>query len=187
MATPDVIASLIVVDMQAAFVHGKDTSPQMATVLPAVEKQIRSARSAGALVIFLQNDGPPGAVDEPETPGWQLALTPDPQDLVIRKRDDSGFTATNLAAHLAQRHVEGVSICGVMSEMCVAATARDAVRAGLTVVVAHDSHGTYPVRAYADGEDEVAAAQAARAAEWSLGDTVLIPATAADVSFTPSG
>lgn len=185
MATPDVVTALIVVDMQAAFVHGEDPSPQMATVLPAIERQIGSAHRAGALVVFLQNDGPPGAADEPETPGWQLALTPAPEDLVIRKREDSGFTATNLAALLAQHHVEGVSICGVMSEMCVAATARDAVRAGLKVVLAHDSHGTYPVPAYANDEDEVAAAQAARAAEWSLGDTVRIPATAADVSFAP--
>lgn len=130
--------------MQAAFVHGEDPSPQMATVLPAVERQIGSAHSAGALVGVPTERRPPGAADAPETPGWQLALTPDPEDLVIGTREDSGFTSTNLAALLAQHHVEGVSICGVMSEMCVAATARDTVRAGLKVVLAHDSHGTYP-------------------------------------------
>lgn len=68
-----------------------------------------------------------------------------------------------------------ISICGVMSEMCVAATARSALALGYLVVVAHDSHATYPVPPYRRGEPEVPAEHAARAAEWSLGDTVLIP------------
>jgi len=185
MAQP-VATALIVVDMQAAFVHGEGASPQMPTVLPAVDKQLRSARSAGALIVFLQNDGQRGAQDEPNAPGWRLALEPSTDDVVIRKLEDSGFAGTDLSGLLARHRVEVVSICGVMSEMCVAATARDAASEGLTVVLAHDSHGTYPVPAYADGDIEVTAAQAARTAEWSLGDSVWIPSSVAEVVFAPA-
>lgn len=133
--------------------------------------------------MFLQNDGPPGAIDEPGTPGWVLAVGPSTDDVVVRKQHDSGFAGTDLMGILSRHQVEAVSICGVMSKMCVAATARDALQQGLAVVLAHDSHGTYPVPAYADGEPEVTASQAARAAEWALGDDIHIPPCAVDVQF----
>ncbi|TWE13324.1 cysteine hydrolase family protein [Rudaeicoccus suwonensis] len=177
------MTALIVVDMQVAFVQGEGASPQMPTVLPAVETQLRSARAAGALVVFLQNDGSRGADDEPHTPGWRLALEPSKGEVVIRKPEDSGFVGTDLSPLLARHQVNAVSVCGVMSEMCVAATVRDAEREGLTVVLAHDSHGTHPVPAYADGDIEVTAEQAARAAEWSLGDSIWIPPTGAEIAF----
>lgn len=185
MSTSPLVTALLVVDMQAGFVAGDDASPQMPTVLPAVRQQLASARAAGALVVFLQNDGPPGAVDEPGTPAWQLALDLRAGDMVVRKQRDSGFTGTDLGAILGRHRVETVSICGVMSEMCVAATARDAMSRGITVVLAHDSHGTYPVPAYRPGEPEITANHAARAAEWSLGDQIHIPARAVDVRFSP--
>ncbi|HWC24225.1 MAG TPA: isochorismatase family protein [Flexivirga sp.] len=183
MADNPVVTALIVVDMQVAFVNGESASPQMPMVLPAVEQQLRSARAAGALVVFLQNDGDVGAGDEPETPGWELALEAGTSETVLRKHEDSGFNGTDLDDVLRQHGVGAVSICGVMSEMCVAATARAAMERGFQVVVAHDSHGTYPVPAYSEHQEGVTAEQAARAAEWSLGDGIIIPASAADVRF----
>lgn len=177
------VECLIVVDMQRAFVEGADASPQMPQVLPAVRQQISAARAAGSFVVQLQNDGAPGSVDEPGTPGWQLSLGATSSDLVIRKSEDSGFVGTGLHQCLQGRQIRVLSVCGVMSEMCVAATARDAVHLGYEVVLAHDSHGTYPVPPYSPGEPEVSAEHAARAAEWSLGDTITIPACAADIRF----
>ncbi|RNI25319.1 isochorismatase family protein [Flexivirga caeni] len=183
MCAPPQATALIVVDMQAGFVDGDCALPQMPTVVPAVRQQLESARTAGALVIFLQNDGSAGAIDEPETPGWELVLDLRADDVLVRKQHDSGFAGTDLAAILKRNRVETISICGVMSEMCVAAAARDAMERGFTVVLAHDSHGTYPVPAYADGERAVSAIDAARAAEWSLGDGIHIPPRAVDVQF----
>lgn len=74
-------------------------------------------------------------------------------------------------------------MCGVMSEMCVAATVRAALAHGFRVVLAHDSHATYDVPAFAADESAVPADLAARAAEWSLGDEVEIVAGAAQVDF----
>ncbi len=73
-----------------------------------------------------------------------------------------------------------------MSEMCVAATARSAIERGYEVVLAHDAHGCYQIPALAFGEPEVPAELAARAAEWSLGDDVLIPLISELVRFRPT-
>ena len=178
---------LIVVDMQRAFIEGVAASPQMPRVLPAVRQQLAAARAAGSFVVQLQNDGVPGAVDEPGTPGWQLFLEPAPSDSVIRKSEDSGFVGTDLHQRLQTRQIITLSICGVMSEMCVAATARNAMQLGYQVVLAHDSHGTYPVPAYSPGEPELSAEHAARAAEWAFGDTIVIPARGSDIPFVEAG
>lgn len=53
-------------------------------------------------------------------------------------------------------------------------------------MLAHDSHGTYDVPPFAAAEPGVPAELAARAAEWSIGDTILIPARAGDVRFAAS-
>lgn len=72
--------------------------------------------------------------------------------------------------------IKSLAICGVLSEMCVAATARAALELGYAVLVPHDAHATYDVPA-GPGSNGVPAAMAARAAEWSLGDEIRICAS----------
>lgn len=176
----------MVIDMQRAFAEGPGAIPRIDTVLQAVQRRIEAARGAGALVVFLQNDGGPGQPDQPGSTGWELAFELQPGDAVVRKGHDNGFDGTDLDALLRDHHVKTISICGVMSEMCVAAAARSAMERGYEVVLAHDAHGTYGVPALANGKPEVPAELAARAAEWSLGDDVLIPLTSESVRFRPS-
>lgn len=66
--------------------------------------------------------------------------------------------------------------------MCVAATARAALELGYGVLLPHDAHATYNVPA-GPGSEEVPAAMAARAAEWSLGDEIVICASSHEVNF----
>lgn len=178
------VHAVLVIDMQRAFVEGPGAIPHISTVLPAAQHQIEAARAAGALVVLLQNDGVEGEPDQPGTAGWALVFAPQPGDVVVRKCQDDGFAGTDLDALLRRRHVTTISICGVMSEMCVAATARSAMERGYHVVLAHDAHGTYDVPALAAGEPDVPAELAARAAEWSLGDEILIPLTSASIRFS---
>lgn len=178
--------AVMVIDMQRAFVDGPGAIPRIGTVLKAAQRQIDAARAAGALVVFLQNDGEAGEPDQSETAGWELAIEPESRDVVVRKRHDNGFAETDLDALLRSHDVKTISMCGVMSEMCVAATARSAMERGYEVILAHDAHGTYNVPALASGEPQVPAQLAARAAEWSLGDAVLIPLTSEFVRFRPA-
>lgn len=176
--------ALIVVDVQAAFVSGTEAVPDHVRLLKAIETLIASARTAKAPVIFLQNDGEPGAVDEPHQPGWALHYSPLSGESVVRKTADDGFDGTPLQELLVASGVQTVALCGVLSEMCVAATARAAMQRGYDVILPHDGHATYDVPPGPGGSAKVPASMAARAAEWSLGDGIVIPASVADVRFS---
>lgn len=176
------VDALIVIDVQRAFVTGADAVPDHARLLSAIAKLIEAARSAGAPVIFLQNDGADGMVDEPHQPGWALYFEPRSGEAVVRKTMDDGFEDTDLEDILTRAGVRDVAISGVLSEMCVAATARSAIERGYGVLLPHDAHATYDVPA-GPGSEMVPAAMAARAAEWSLGDEIRICASAGEVRF----
>ncbi len=174
---------LVVIDMQRAFVEGSAAVSAKDSLVRAVNTQLDQARSVGALVVHLQNDGAMGASDEPGTWGWQLSISPHSSEILIRKQNDNAFAGTELHAVLQEHHVKVLSVCGVLSEMCVAATARAAVGHGYDVILAHDSHATYSVPPCLPTEPVIPAGHAACVAEWSLGDAVTIPPRAADVRF----
>ncbi len=182
----EAVEALLLVDLQTAFVTGDEAVPDAARVLDRGRALLARARAAGALVVHLQNDGAPGTVDEPHTPGWELHLPvhPGPRESVIRKSEDDGFDGTSLGALLDGAGVRALALCGVLSEMCVAATARTALARDFRVVLPHDAHATYDIPAAAGISERVPAALSSRAAEWALGDEVEIVPRAADVTFT---
>lgn len=182
--TPAVDA-LIVVDVQTAFVSGTYAVPGATQLLERITELLDRARQAGAVVVHLQNDGPPGADDEPRTPGWELYLPvkPGPREHVIRKPSDDGFDATPLGEVLVAAGVRSLAICGVMSEMCVHATAKTALARGYRVVLPYDAHGTYDVPAVPGVSEAVPAHIASRVAAWSLGDQIINTVPTTTVTF----
>jgi streptothricin hydrolase len=180
------VDALIVVDVQAAFVSGANPVPDAARLLDRVNDLLDRARQAGAVVVHLQNDGAPGADDEPNTPGWELYLPvkAGPDEQVIRKLRDDGFDGTALGETLVGAGVRAVAICGLMSEMCVQATARTALARGYRVVLPHDAHATYDVPAVPDISDAVPAQVVSRVAAWALGDQAENTVPAEVVTFT---
>jgi nicotinamidase-related amidase len=175
--------ALIVVDVQNAFIAGRDAVHDHQQLCEAIQLLLDRARQAKTLVIFLQNDGPPGAVDEPDQPGWDLYFSPGSGESVVRKTKDDGFDGSELNQILAESAARRIVICGMLSEMCVAATVRAAIQRGFEVILPHDGHATYDVPAGPGGSGGVPAKMAARAAEWSLGDEVTILASVRDVRF----
>ncbi|MFG2890903.1 cysteine hydrolase family protein [Streptomyces sp. NPDC048248] len=181
------VEALLVIDVQTAFFAGREAVPDGERVLDRSRDLIDRARTAGALVVHLQNDGPPGAVDEPGTPGWELHLPVRPDDRrerVVRKTDDDGFDGTPLGDLLTGAGVRSLAVCGVLSEMCVSATVRTALERGYRVVLPHDGHATYDIPPAPGISERVPAAMSSRAAEWALGDSVEILPRATDVTFT---
>ena len=187
MTEPATAHALVVVDMQHAFVVGAHAVPDAPRLLSAVEQQLHSARAAGCLVVHLQNDGAPSAPDAPHSDGWRLVADVLPGEHVVRKSQDDGFLDTDLEAILRGASVDVLSICGVMSEMCVAATARGALQRQLGVVLARDAHATCDVPEQGPLAPPVAARLAARAAEWSLGDEPLVVDHSWQVAFAFPG
>jgi nicotinamidase-related amidase len=179
------VQALIIVDMQTAFVSGDEAVPAAAGLLVTVSGLLRRAREAGALIVQLQNDGLPGTADEPQTPGWELFLPAigGEREHVIRKETDDGFHRTRLGDLLTEHGIRHLAVCGVMSEMCVSATARAALNRGYHVVLPHDGHATYDIPAVAGLSDMVPHTMASRVAEWALGDEIDIIARSADVRF----
>ncbi len=181
-ATNHASDALIVVDVQNAFITSPNAVHGHKNLIIAIEVLLGKARSASIPIIFLQNDGTKGALDEPFTPGWELYFTQQPQDIVMRKTKDDGFEGTQLDEVLSSASVQVVTICGIASEMCVAATARAAMNRGYEVLLPHDAHATYDIPP-GPGSQSVCAVAAARVAEWSLGDGVRICESAHEVHF----
>lgn len=177
--------ALLIVDAQNAFMTGAGAVPAHETLVPALDDLLRRARAADALVVHLQNDGPPREVDEPYQHGWELfyAVEASDHELIVRKSRDDGFDGTVLHEFLTGHGVKRIAISGVMSEMCVGATARGAMARGFEVVIPHDAHATYNISAAAGISAEVPAAMVSRVAEWALGDDVEIVARTTDVRF----
>ena len=180
------VDALIVVDVQTAFVSGGDAVPDADRLLDRVNDLLDRARQAGVVVVHLQNDGAPGSGDEPNTPGWELYLPvkPGPSEQVIRKLRDDGFDGTPLGEALVGAGVRSVAICGLMSEMCVQATARTALARGYRVVLPHDAHATYDIPAVPDVSAAVPAHVVSRVAAWALGSDTETTTPASAVTFT---
>lgn len=165
------------VDAQMDLLGGPHPVPSAGTVLTRLRTTLVAARTAGSLVVHLQNDGRSGAPDEPGTPGWEFHphVAPGHGEPVVRKTTDDGFAGTALGAILDRAGVRRVAVAGLLSEMCVSATIRAAVARGLGVTLVLDAHATYPV-------DDIPADVVSRVAEHALGDEVEL-LSAAEIRF----
>lgn len=139
--------ALLLVDIQ------RDYFPQgRMEVVGAVE----AGRAAGKLLAAFRDRGFPvfhirhiaaraGATFLlPGTEGIDFHETamPLPGEPVITKHYPNSFRATGLREELIVRDVRDVVICGMMSHMCVDATARAAFDSGYSCTVAHDACAT---------------------------------------------
>ena len=82
---------LVLVDLQRASVLGESAVPAADSLMSAVNGLLDRAREAAVRVVFLQNDGAPGTVDEPGAAGWELAIQPKEGEFVVHKTGDDGF------------------------------------------------------------------------------------------------
>ena len=165
MTTP--VTALVLVDAQQGLLDGEAAIPDAASVIDRLAELLAAARSAGTPIIHLQNDGAPGSLDEPGTPGWLIypKLAPISGELLLRKTRDDGFDGTELEDILARRGVTRIAVAGLLSEMCVSATVRGALARGFHVVLVHDAHATYNL-------DDIPSSIVARVAEHALGDEI---------------
>lgn len=168
--------ALLLLDVQRNMLEGDTAAPDAERLATAVEFLLVGARSAGALVVHVQNDGPIGSVDEPFSNGWQLVHLPSERESVLRKAVPDAFAADpQLAGRLRDRQVDTVVLAGLQSEYCVQATAGSAVELGFVTVLAAGAHGTYD-----DGE---AAADIAERVESELEHRGVIVTDHRDIEF----
>jgi len=175
------VSALLIIDAQAGLLEGGGAIPDASELVERLATVLAAARSAGALVVHLQNDGAPGTIDEPETTGWFIhpRLRPIPDEVVLRKTSDDGFEGTELETVLVREQVTRIAVVGLLSEMCVSATVRGALARGLEVVLVRDAHGTYNL-------EDIPSSIVSRVAEHALGDEIEL-VNAASVTFIRPG
>lgn len=161
------ISALIIVDVQNDFCHSEGAAAKMnldisfvqATV-PKILELIELARGIDVPRIYLRGEhshwfnsdiwlrrGAKGrSIDTTRVPlveagSWGAEfyeVSPRPDELVITKHRYSGFAYTPLELALQTLRTTNVLICGTATNVCVEATARDAIMRGYFPVVVSD-------------------------------------------------
>jgi nicotinamidase-related amidase len=139
------ITALLVIDLQVGNFTCDPPIWNGEALLETVSRLIDRARERGAAVIFIQNDGPTGGVDDPSTPGWEIhpRIAPQPEDLTLSKSSPDAFLDTGLEEELAELGIERLVICGLQTEFCVDTTTRRAYGLGYEVILVSDGHSTW--------------------------------------------
>ena len=136
--------ALFAIDIQDNMMAGKYSVPNAENFAELFEARISAARAANQPVIWVQNDGPEGDVDEPFSEGWQLFFVQNVGELVVRKNTQNVFESNpELASLLKQQGIDEVEIIGMQSEFCIQASARGAKTAGFRVVLNPRLHATF--------------------------------------------
>src|SRR5688572_25703117 len=137
-------------------------------VIPSIRRLLDHFRKNGSLVVFTAvgtetQDGSDlagwaRALDEAGLsllgtrihppvgdPSWQVdpALEPLPGEIVINKLPAGTFATTDLAEQLRRRGVDRVVVTGVVTDVCVSTTAREAADRSFKVVVVSDACTTF--------------------------------------------
>jgi nicotinamidase-related amidase len=138
--------ALLVIDVQQEYVTGslRIGHPPVQGSLARIGEAMDAARAAGIPVVVVQNRAP---ADSPlfahGSPGWQLhpAVASRPHDLLVEKTLPSALAETDLAAWLAARGIDTVTVAGYMTHNCDASTIVDAVHRGFKAEFLVDATG----------------------------------------------
>jgi nicotinamidase-related amidase len=137
--------SLLIIDMQVCNLEGAQPAYGAHDLLRKVSNLADRARSAAALVVYVQHGGPKGAIDEPGTPGWEIhpRIAPKAGELVVQKRHPDAFQDTELQRELDALGVRELVVVGIQTEYCIDTTCRRAYSLGYEVILVEDGHSTW--------------------------------------------
>jgi nicotinamidase-related amidase len=114
---------LLVLNAQTAWLSDAPTAiPGSKSIRTNIELILNSARNAKnpPLIIHTRNMGEVGEPDEPNTPGWELLLSPLLHEPVIDKLRNNVFAGTNLG-ELVSNEAE-IVVVGLASDYTVKAS-----------------------------------------------------------------
>ena len=141
--------ALLVVDVQNWGFAGDWPVPDHEALLERIRERVESARAAGELVVWVQNDGDADEMDAPGEFFWELTLAPADRERVWRKTTKDVFESNpDMAAWLRDQGVTSLDIIGLQSEMCVRSSTLGARDAGFAARRVPGLHGTYPEGTY---------------------------------------
>lgn len=140
-------AALVLVDIQNDYFPGgamELAGPEAAAA--AAGRVLAAFRRHGLPVTHVRHEAArPGATFFlPGTPGAEIhpGVAPLPGETVLAKHFPNSFRETGLEALLREAGVERLTVCGMMTHMCVDATVRAACDLGLAVTLVPDACAT---------------------------------------------
>jgi nicotinamidase-related amidase len=146
--------ALLVIDMLNDFVKegGSLVVPEAVNIIPKIREWIDKARADKIPIIYARDAHRP---DDPEFKRWGKhavsgtwgaeivdELKPQPEDYLISKRRYDVFFGTELDLYLRELGVTELIITGVLTDVCVMATAIGAYMRGYKVIVPQDAVAT---------------------------------------------
>ena len=146
--------AVLVVDVEPLFTN-MTLVPPVDEVLPCLRRFLDDARAAGVLRVFIRSIIPETRWTEPwrqqfspemqaaNAPGSPLNafhpdFEPEPGDLTLVKDRFSAFMATELETLLRERGIRTVIVAGLVTDVCVSSTARDAFQLDFLTVTLSD-------------------------------------------------
>lgn len=143
---------MIVIDMQRGFLedgHPLFCGAAARRIIPAVQRQVEEALTNGIPIFFTADTHAPddrefelfpphcirGTVEAEIIPELQPYLK---RAALIEKQRYSAFFATDLQRRLQELGVDGLTVCGVCTDICVLHTVADARNRDYTVTVPAD-------------------------------------------------
>lgn len=139
-------SALLVVNMQQEFFSdGTRVLYNKEALIRNTKSLIDKFRAVWAPVVYVQHDGPKGSALEPESPGWMIhfSIQPNSREVIVRKTRSSAFANTTLHQELEKRQIDTVVVVGIETEGCVDSTIRHASFLGYKVVAVKDAHSTF--------------------------------------------
>ena len=142
-------SALLVIDMLRDFLEGPFAAPGGKRLVGRVRGALDRARTRGIPVFFICDAHAPGdtefAVMPPHalegTAGAEIVadLAPRAGEIVVKKRNYSGFFDTHLADSLGEGDVGTIALCGLQTDCCVIHTAADGFFRGFEIVILEDA------------------------------------------------
>lgn len=143
-------SALLIIDMLNDFLEeeGSLVVPDAKRIVPRVKQLLQKARQQGIPVIYISDSHreddrefqywPPHAVSD--TWGGRVIdeLAPLAEEYIVPKRRYSAFFGTDLDTLLRELEIKRLYLAGVLSNICVYATAMDASMRGYDVSVFKD-------------------------------------------------
>ncbi|MCL5036405.1 MAG: cysteine hydrolase [Chloroflexi bacterium] len=149
---PEKKPALIVVDMLKDFIDPGGVlycGEHSREIIPAVKREIDSAREKGIPVIFVNDTHahddsefrmfPPHCVVNSEGAEMIPEISPLPDDYIVKKNRYSAFFETGLEELLQRLEINHLIIVGVCSNICVLYTSADALNREYSVEVPADA------------------------------------------------
>lgn len=139
-------AILVVIDAQREYLDGRLPLEGIGQALDNIARLLHKSRSLHGTVVHVVHQGRPGGTFDLEHGGRVIdQVAPAEGETVVFKTLPNAFAKTELRDVIAGFGDQPLVITGFMTHMCVSATARAALDAGLAATVASDACATRPL------------------------------------------